>query len=299
GAIGCRIAEPLGLDVIEAAAAIRRTIDATMGGVIAKDLLLKGLDIRKFSVFANGGAGPLHCVDFSRSIHPEMVCYTFPYSSVFCAMSGTTMDLSHIYQRSAHCTLKDLSTGVCLDADGRAAFNKVVDALVREAERDVVSEGFAPEQILFTLELDMRFAGQFHQTRTRSPHLRLGSDADIEDILKEFEAEHARRYSKMSYFPEGRVEVETVHLLARVALPKPVPPEIPKGGADASGALCGAREVYWTESSRHATTRIYEAVRLRAGNVIAGPAIVQAVDTTILVPADRTMLVDQIGRAHV
>ncbi|MBK7250770.1 MAG: hydantoinase/oxoprolinase family protein [Gammaproteobacteria bacterium] len=294
-AIRRRIAEPLGMDVIEAAAAIRRTIDATMGGVIAKDLLLKGLDIRKFSVFANGGAGPLHCVDFSRAISPDMVCYTFPYSSVFCAMSGTTMDLSHIYQRSAHCTLKDLATGACLDADGRAAFNGVVDALVREAERDVVSEGFPPRQILFTLELDMRFAGQFHQTRTRSPHLRLRCDADIEAILKEFEAEHARRYSKMSYFPEGRVEVETIHLMARVPLPKPALPEIPKGRADASDALCSTREAYWTETGQHAATRIYDAARLRAGNVIAGPAVVRAADTTILVPADRTMSVDRHG----
>lgn len=294
-AIRRRIAEPLGIDVIDAAAAIRRTIDATMGGVIAKDLMLKGLDIRKFAVFANGGAGPLHCVDFARSIHPEMVCYTFPYSSVFCAMSGTTMDLSHIYQRSAHCTLKDLATGSCLSPDGRAAFNKVVEGLIKEAQRDVMSEGFSTDQIIFTLELDMRFSGQFHQTRTRSPHLVINSDEDIEGILGEFEAEHARRYSKMSYFPEGRVEVETIHLMARVPLPKPILPEIPKGGSDASSALDGTREVYWTELGRHANTRIFDAAKLRAGNVIDGPAIVQAVDTTILVPSDRAMFVDRHG----
>lgn len=294
-AIRRRIADPLGIDVIQAAAAIRRTIDATMGGVIAKDLLLKGLDLRQFTVFANGGAGPLHCVDFARAIHPEMVCYTFPYSSVFCAMSGTTMDLSHIYQRSAHCTLKDLSTGVYLDPEGRKVFNRVVDALIKDAERDVVSEGFSPDQIVFTLELDMRFSGQFHQTRTRSPSVRINSDADIDGILKEFEEEHGRRYSRMSYFPEGSVEVETIHLMARVPLPKPVLPEIATGGVDPSAALDGQREVFWTEINRHANTKVYDATRLRAGNVIRGPAIVQAPDTTILVPSDRAMFVDRYG----
>lgn len=294
-AIRRRIAEPLGIDVIEAAAAIRRTIDATMGGVIAKEVLLKGLDIRRFSVFANGGAGPLHCVDFARTIRPDMVCYTFPYSSVFCAMSGTTMDLSHIYQRSAHCTLKDLSSGTLIDATGREAFNRVVEAMVREAGRDVLSEGFGTERIVFTLELDMRFGGQFHQTRTRSPHLRLVADTDIEDVLRAFEEEHARRYSKMSLFPEGTVEVETIHLLARVPLPKPRLPEIAAGTRDASAARIGSREVYWTEVGRHAPTAIYDAVGLRAGNVIDGPAIVQAPDTTILVPGDRELAVDRFG----
>ncbi|MCG3169363.1 MAG: Acetophenone carboxylase gamma subunit [Pseudomonadales bacterium] len=294
-AIRRRIAEPLGIDVIDAAAAIRRTIDATMGGVIAKEVLLKGLDIRRFSVFANGGAGPLHCVDFARTIRPDMVCYTFPYSSVFCAMSGTTMDLSHIYQRSAHCTLKDLSSGTLIDATGREAFNRVVEAMVREAGRDVLSEGFGTERIVFTLELDMRFGGQFHQTRTRSPHLRLVADTDIEDVLRAFEEEHARRYSKMSLFPEGTVEVETIHLLARVPLPKPRLPEIAAGTRDASAARIGSREVYWTEVGRHAPTAIYDAVGLRAGNVIDGPAIVQAPDTTILVPGDRELAVDRFG----
>ena len=294
-AIRRRIAEPLGIDVIEAAAAIRRTIDATMGGVIAKDLLLKGLDIRRFSVFANGGAGPLHCVDFARVIRPDMLCYTFPYSSVFCAMAGTTMDLSHIYQRSAHCTLKDLNSGALLDEAGREAFNRIVDAMVRDAERDVVSEGFSPEQIVFTLELDMRFGGQFHQTRARSPHLRIGQDTDIEDMLRAFEEEHARRYSKLSLFPEGTIEVETIHLLARVPLPKPRMPEIARGSRDAGGACVGSREVYWTQAAAHAKTSIYDAVQLRAGNVIEGPAIVQAPDTTILVPGDRELEVDRWG----
>ncbi len=294
-AIRRRIAEPLGIDVIDAAAAIRRTIDATMGGVIAKDLLLKGLDIRRFSVFANGGAGPLHCVDFARVIRPDMVCYTFPYSSVFCAMAGTTMDLSHIYQRSAHCTLKDLGSGELLDDAGRTAFNRVVDAMVRDAERDVVSEGFHPGRIVYTLELEMRFGGQFHQTRTRSPHLRIDRDADIEDILHAFEQEHARRYSKMSLFPEGTIEVETIHLLARVPLPKPRMPEIARGTRDASDARVGSREVYWTGDARHASTAIYDVQRLRGGNVIEGPAIVQAPDTTILVPGDRELMVDRWG----
>jgi N-methylhydantoinase A/acetophenone carboxylase len=294
-AIRRRIAEPLGLDVTEAAAAIRRSIDTRMADVITKELFLKGLDVRNFTLFAYGGAGPLHAADYAASLDPTMDCYTFLYSSVFCALGAATMDLRHLYERSAHLQLLDPVDGYYLDDFD--AFNDVVEGLRRDAVRDVASEGFDPDTISFTLELDMRFGAQLNLTRVRSPHLTLRSETDARQLAAEFIAEYARRYSEISVYEEAGIDIESFHLAAVVARDKPTLPSLPPGGPDPDGARIGTRDAFWRASGSTLPSAVYAAERLCAGNVIPGPAIVQSQDTTIVVPPDRTLTVDEIGTA--
>jgi len=294
-AIRRRVAEPLGLDVVEAAAAIRTAIDAHMGGVIAKELYLKGLDVREFALFAYGGAGPLHCAEYARQLDADLDCYTFLYSSVFCALGGASMDLRHLYERSRHVVLCDPAEGFWLD--DHEAFNSVVEQLRREAERDVVSEGFTPAEMVCTLELDMRYRYRFNLTRVRSPHLVLTSEADVRGVAAAFAEEYGRRYSDISLDVDGAIDVEGFHLTASVPRPKPVLPELPTGRADASAALMTRRPVFWPDLGRYEPTPVYDADALRSGNVIEGHAIVQGPDTAIVVPADRTLTIDRIGTA--
>jgi N-methylhydantoinase A/oxoprolinase/acetone carboxylase beta subunit len=294
-AIRRRIADPLGIDVMEAAVAIRRAIDAHMGDVIAKEIYLRGLDVREFSLFAYGGAGPLHCTDYVRQLSPTMDCYTFLYSSVFCALGAATMDLRHLYERSSHISLCEPRAQSWLE--DFETFNAVVHQLRQDAERDVVSEGFSVDDMSFSLELDMRYDSQQHLTRVRSPHLTLASNQDVRDLAAAFSTEYVRRFTEISLDPNGAVEIENFHLSAQVQRPKPVLMELAQGTADATSARIGSRDVFWPDLGRQVSTNVYSANDLLAGNVIQGPAIVQAADTTIVVPTDRTLTIDRIGTA--
>ena len=103
-AIRDRIAEPLGIEVDEAALLIKRIIDAKMGAEIYKETVLKGYDPREFVIFAAGGAGPAHCCGYAEAAAMREVV-VFPFSSTFCAYGSSTMDVLHVYERSRHFTL--------------------------------------------------------------------------------------------------------------------------------------------------------------------------------------------------
>lgn len=292
-AIHRHIGKPLGLDVVEAASAIRQTIDAKMGDALGKEIMLRGLDPAAFAMFAFGGAGPLHGPDYARRVNAGMPCYSFLYSSVFCALGGATTDLAHLYQRSAHITLYDPVADRLLDEVAR--FNAVIDALVVEAERDIRSEGFASNDIVYSLQVDFRYGAQYYLTRVTTPMLRLDSETDVKALTEACRNEYVRRYSEISVFEEAGIDVENFYLTATVDLPKPQLPQIESGPADPSLARSGMRDVYWPQRAGFTKTPVFVAHQLRAGNVIEGPAVVEADDTTMIVPPEYTLRVNAVG----
>lgn len=284
------VAKPLGLDLVEAAHAIRQTIDARMGDSLAKEVFLRGLDPKDFAMFAFGGAGPLHGADYARRVSEDMVCHAFLFSSVFCALGGATSDLAHLYQRSAHVTLYDPVADELLG--DYESFNNVVATLMGEAERDMRSEGFAASDISYTLQIDMRYGSQLYLTRVKAPMLTLAAKEDVQALIAACRDEYVRRYSEISVYEESGIDVENFYVTARVDIAKPELPRLERGTSDASAAQLLTREVFWTAAEGFVKTPIYEASGLRAGNVIPGPALIEAEDTTIAVPPDRTLRVN-------
>ena len=103
-----KVAKPLGVSIEDAALLAKRVIDARMGNEIYKETVLKGFDPRDFVLFAVGGAGPVHATGFAAAAQLDTVV-VFPYSSIFCAFGSSTMDVVHLYERSLHLHLRDLS----------------------------------------------------------------------------------------------------------------------------------------------------------------------------------------------
>jgi len=285
------IAGPLGMTVEEAAAAIRKVVYANMASVIAKEILLKGHDPKAFVLFAYGGAGPTHCCHYAAHLRIGKIV-TFPYASVFCALGGSTMDLCHVYEKSRHIVLfsPKLPGGFLADC---TPFNNIVAELKESAFRDMASEGFRPDQVNFSLDLEMRYGFQLNTTRISSPVVRLSDREDAVALFEAFNAQYKRRYGEISATPEAGVNIESYYLIARVLLAKPALPVHELGAGDAYAALCGHRRAYWPESAGFAPTHVYDAEALRAGNVISGPAIVEARDTTYVVPPGWRYAIDR------
>ena len=103
-------------------------------------------------------------------------------------------------------------------------------------------------------------------------------------------------YGQGAGFAEARVEVVTFRVRASAPSAKPRIVAAPDAGrAPASDARAGARPVYWSELGDFETTPVYWGERLRTGNVVAGPAIIQVPDTTIVVHPWQTARVDPYG----
>jgi N-methylhydantoinase A/oxoprolinase/acetone carboxylase beta subunit len=290
-AIREKIAEPLGMGVEQAALLIKKVVDANMGDVIAKETRLRGYDPKEFVLFAYGGAGATHCSGYGFHAGMERLI-VFPFSPVFSAFGSACMDIVHIYERSKRVQLLAPGPGGYLT--DYQEFNEVVQGLKEGAINDVIAEGFPAQSIVFALELDMIYGGQLHVHRMMSPRLMLQSEADVREVCEQFGREYAAAYSPVMVYPQGGIEVYNFLLRATVPRPKVTLPIYPdKGKTPPQEALKGKREAFWEEYGGWRETPVFDQERLETGNVIEGPALVEAVSTTVVLPPGARISIDK------
>lgn len=289
-AIKNKLADPLGIGVEEAALRLCRVVDGHMGNEIFKETALKGYDPREVAIFAFGGAGGTHCCGFGRYLEAQRI-FTSHLGSVFCAYGSSTMDIVHVYEASKHLIMQEPQGGAYLN--DYQAFNEVVEKLRHMGLRDLEAEGFGKREIIFALELEMKYGTQLHTTRFTSPRLWLNSEEDVKEVTAAFNRAYGEMYDPIGAFPEGGMEVETI-ILKAIVMSTPVQfPALPLEGRDAGQALKGYRPVYWDNESGFVQTAVYDRSLLRSGNVVKGPAIIEADDSTIVIPGDYVYLLDQ------
>ncbi|MCJ7797134.1 MAG: hydantoinase/oxoprolinase family protein, partial [Thermoleophilia bacterium] len=123
-AIKTKIADPLGLQIPEAAFLIRKIVDANMGTAIRKQIHLRGYDPKDFVLFGFGGGGPTHVAGYMGDIPTAVV---FPFSPVFSAHGSSVMDIVHVYELSRRFMLMEPMTRKF--ATDFEAFNEAVESL--------------------------------------------------------------------------------------------------------------------------------------------------------------------------
>ena len=278
-AIERRVARPMGVDVVEAAAAIRQVVDNNMGDAIFKEVVLKGYDPRAFTIFSFGGGGPLHACGYADVLQIPRVVVP-PHSPVFSASGAAGLDLLHIYERSEHFALYNPLFGTVFeDFD---AINEILDGFAEQAEADFADEGHGPDEIVHQLELDLRSGGQLYVTTIKSPVLRITDRSDLAAVLQAYFKEYADRFGDFALTSEVGVSIETLRLRAAVPRahwePQVVAPS--PGGVDA--ARKGSREVWW-RGRGFTGSPIYDYDLLGDGDAVEGPAVLEGRDTTVVV----------------
>jgi N-methylhydantoinase A/oxoprolinase/acetone carboxylase beta subunit len=172
-------------------------------------------------------------------------------------------------------------------------FNRVVERLQAKAIKSIEDEGFRADEIVFSLELDMKYGGQLNIHRATSPRLRLETEEDARAIYLKFEREYTELYSSYSVFPQGGVEIYDFILRATVPRPKPELPTYPEiGKSPPQEALKGQRPAYWEEYKSFCDTNTYAQELLETGNTIEGPAIIEAQNTTTVLPPGIKLTID-------
>jgi N-methylhydantoinase A/acetophenone carboxylase len=174
-------------------------------------------------------------------------------------------------------------------------FNSTVAELVAKAKQELLSEGLPVEEAVFSLELDMLYGGQVNVKRMSAPVLTIASDEDAQLIYDAFEAEFSAAFSPLVVNRPGGVYLDNFVLRAMVPTVKPTLPEYDLQGADPASARLGQRNAYWPQLRRVEETPVFSFERLMPGNSIAGPAIIEAELTTIVIPPGNRFSLDKHG----
>jgi N-methylhydantoinase A len=273
-AITEHVADPLGLGLVEAAEAIIKVANANMADAVRLISIRRGYDPREFCLVAFGGAGPLHGAALARELSIPTVLVP-PNPGITSALGCLLVDVRH-----------DLSTmflgqvGTVDTAELEAEFGK----LEAEARERLRHEGVPAEQMSIQRMVDMRYVGQW-----RSLAIRVSAPVDLDAAAARFHAEHDREYN---YRREGApVEIYRLSVRALGVTPKPdLRRHELDGGAPRPHAQ---RQVRFDETDSPVDTPVFDRSTLPAGAVLAGPAIVEQLDSTTVVPPGWQAEVDE------
>jgi N-methylhydantoinase A len=283
-AIDQHVARPLGLPVEQAAAGMYRVINTNMAQGVREISIKRGLDPREFPMVAAGGAGPLHACMICQEL--EIPLFIVPReSSIFCAAGMLMSDLQHDFVNSFVSVF---------DRIDWTALNLLVADMAR-AGSDLLSEESIPEdKRRFSAFLDCRYVKQYHEVSfpVALDTLRTGEAGTIAET---FHVEHQRMYG-YSLEDEGTpIELINVRLRAVGVTDKPSYATEPYDGKDASAALKGERPIYVPEAQAARFVPVYDGHQTSHGNHLAGPALIEQVNTTLLLSADYDCVCDQHG----
>lgn len=266
-AIG-RLAERLGMEVMATAQGIISVVTANMAKAIRVISVQRGYDPRDYTLMAFGGAGPLHAARLARELDIGRVLVPRT-PGILCAMGLLLTDLRADFAGTRLLTL------------GPAALPEMEQVFADLASQSAAwfeKEGVAPESRRLTRAVDMRYAGQNYELTVPVPD---GRATMLDRLAESFAAAHRQRFG---FVAEGEtVQLVTFRIEAAGLVPKASFQPQADAGPDASDAVIGRREVWLPEAGGFVVCPIYERNRLRAGNRIAGPAIIEQMDTTTVV----------------
>ncbi|HVH23904.1 MAG TPA: hydantoinase/oxoprolinase family protein [Pseudonocardia sp.] len=265
-----KIAEAMGLPSPEAAAAgIVDIVNENMLGGLRLVSVQQGFDPRDFALVAFGGAGPLHANALGTLTGAWPVIVP-PSPGVLCALGDATTAKRSESARTVLRRFADLAG----DDLGR-----ILGELAAEAGGRLTEQGVAAAEQTTTYQVDVRYHGQgFEIAVPVDPDWLSQPDGALGELAEAFDAEHERLFS----FLLG-TDHELVNARATVSGPRPevAPTVLGDGDGDPAGALVDTHPIH--VSGRSTPANVYDRARLRAGDVVTGPAIVTEMDSTTLV----------------
>ncbi|WP_313199460.1 hydantoinase/oxoprolinase family protein [Rhizobium sp.] len=273
------LADKLGMGVLETANGILDIVAANMAKAIRVISVQRGHDPREYTMVAFGGAGPVHAARLAKELGMKRIL--IPRTpGVLCALGLLMTDLRTDFSSTQLTRLDEAN------ADG---IGEIYAALEAKAYAWFDSEGIAPQAQQISRTVDVRYAGQNYEI---SVPVQAGTvtAATFAAIEEAFLNAHRQLYG---FIAEGEpVQMVTFRLAASGLVEKAQFQPAEMEGPDSSAAITGSREVWMMEAGGFVTATLYDRAKLKAGNVVQGPAIIDQMDTTTVVPMDTTATVD-------
>ncbi len=276
------IVEASSLGSVESAAeGIIQIVNENMLGALRLVSVQQGFDPRDFALVAFGGAGPLHANAIGKLTGAWPVIIP-PSPGVLCAYGDATTNLRNESVRTLIRKFSDLSD---------EGLKTMLEELGASARSLLDDEGVAKKDQSVTYSADLRYHGQgFEIPVTIDIDAFDGKGGGITALKKAFDAEHEHLFS---FLLNNEHELVTVRATAHGPRPAISASQLPAGTADASGAYDRDTEIY--VDGKKAVAKIYDRTKLKAGNIVAGPAIVTEMDSTTLILPDHEATVHPSG----
>jgi N-methylhydantoinase A len=268
------LGERLGMEAEEVAVGVFRIINSQMADLIRKSTIEQGHDPRECVLVAYGGAGPTHAVFYGHEIGSRAIL-VLADSTVFSAEGMLTCDITHTAEISRLVTTP-------FTPDSLAAMTERFEALERRVMGQFEAEGAPASEVSLARTLGVRFRQQVHAVEVEVDPGAIDAAAG-ERVLDRFARRYAQVYGEGALLSGGGNEVE-IHRVVGTRRIEPVAfPEHEPAGADPSAARRGERSAYF-EPSGFVPAAVYDGDALRAGNVVDGPAIIERMGDSVVVP---------------
>ncbi len=271
-----KIGRALGLDVHQAAQGILDIVNENMFGALRLVTVQKGLDPRDFALVAFGGAGPMHgnAIGMLAGAYPVIVP---PTPGVLSALGFLYSDVKNEFAKTFIRNLGDVQAGEVIE---------VLSTLGRDAKSWLQEEGIDDQAQDLHYQVDIRYFRQGYEFSmdVNPDALSNGGLGDLED---RFGAAHERLYGFRLSAPVELVNLRAVGTgrVTKIGFPK-----FESEGPDPSAALIDEHRVHF--EGGFVASKIYDRELLKAGNRIAGPAVIVQKDSTTVIHPEHIGEVD-------
>ena len=281
-AISEHIAKPMGLTVEDAAAGMYRIACNNMAQGVREVTIKRGFDPREFVFVAAGGAGPMHSCQICNELEIPLQIVP-PSASVLCAFGMLLSELQHDFVRTFVARLETLDW---------TRIDGILGEMRKEGDRMLEEERVVPAKRRYRIRFDCRYIKQYHEVSFEVPARAIES-RDCAAVERAFHAEHNRLYGYTLEGDKTPIEIINIRMQAIGATERPNYNTERYTDTDAKHALKGSRMIYVPEGSSFKAAKIYDGHRLRYGNQIVGPAVIETVTTAVLVSDSFDCLVDR------
>jgi N-methylhydantoinase A len=269
-AVAEHVAEPLGIDVLHAAWGIHRIVNENMANAAHVHLIERGKDPGSYSLFAFGGAGPVHAYGVAALLgSPSLVVP--PGAGVTSAVGFLTAPLSFEFVQGWYGRLFDLEW---------PRVNAFLQDMEQQGRAMLAAAGLGDAAVDVLRSCDLRYEGQGSEVEVPVPAGPLGAER-VEDIRRGFEQRYRDLYGRT--VPGAGLEVVNWRLTVRGPRPGLRITAAETAAGVPHDAQKGTRPAYFGESRGFVETPVFDRYRLGPGAVIEGPAIVEERESTIVV----------------
>ncbi|MBW2057735.1 MAG: hydantoinase/oxoprolinase family protein [Deltaproteobacteria bacterium] len=278
-----KIARPLGMGLQEAAEGIISVVNANMIRGIRRVSVEKGYDPREFTLVPFGGAGPMHGVELARALNMKEVVIP-AYPGIASAFGMLSADVRHDFVQTHICRTEAVDVGLLV-----SIFKEMEGRALEQLKR----EGFSGSSVLLMRSADMRYVRQAYELSVPVKGGSLGP-RDVSRVVERFHGLHEKAYG----YARRRESVEFVNLrvvalgkLPELCLTERTPP------LRETAAPVDRRDVFFEGAA--VETPVYLRDDLVQGQEISGPAVIEQMDSTILVPPQYQAVADRYGNLSI
>ncbi|HMK83154.1 MAG TPA: hydantoinase/oxoprolinase family protein [Candidatus Bathyarchaeia archaeon] len=259
-----RVADNVGMDVTEIAAASIKLVNLQMARAVDIVSLERGLDPRMFSLITFGGAGPMHAAELAEQLGVKSIIIP-PYPGLFSALGMMLTDMKYTYVKGLLRSMDELS---------ESFIEETWNQMTREAINRLKSKSMETSKARIIRTADVRYYGQGFELEipVATPFSRI-------NLIEAFESKHEMAYG---YRHEGE-PIELTALRLTILLPvKKLNLDSLTQTDQTKPQTPNSRKV-WFENEWF-DTQIYRREITPTSSILHGPAVIEAYDSTILIP---------------